>query len=98
MDACRKLPADGERFINIDIFIKNDHLVLTVKNSFDGFVKTYGGEFKTTKQDSVRHGIGMGNMKRVVEKYDGHILTNCEGKVFVLSAVMYCKAGIEKAV
>lgn len=98
IEACKKLPGDQKRFITIDTCLKNDNLVLVIKNSFDGIVKSSGGELKTTKLDSGRHGIGIGNMKRAVEKYDGHIMTNFEENVFILSAVMYCNMNIEKAV
>jgi two-component system, LytTR family, sensor histidine kinase AgrC len=97
IEACKKLPEGQEKFIDIDSYIKNDHLLLVMKNSFNGIIKKVGDELKTTKDDPGRHGIGMGNMKRVVDKYDGHIMTNIDGNVFILSVVMYCRINCRAA-
>lgn len=97
IEACKKLPQGIDRFITIDSYVKNDHLVLVMKNPFDGIVKRAGEELKTTKMDSGRHGIGMGNMKRVIEKHDGHITTDIEDNMFILSIIMYCQIYNEKA-
>jgi two-component system sensor histidine kinase AgrC len=91
IEACRKLPEDKEKSIFIDAMIKNDHLFLTVKNPYAGELRINGNRLETTKADAGRHGIGMGNMMRAVEKYDGHILTDYKDNLFTLSATMYCK-------
>ncbi len=90
MEACKKLPDGVERYINIDAHIRNDHFILVMKNPYDGVLKKSGDILKTTKEDSARHGIGMGNIKGVVNKYDGHILIDAENFVFVLTLAMYC--------
>ncbi len=97
LDACKKLPAGKERFVAIDSHLKNDHLVLIMRNSFDGVVNKSGDILQTTKTERGLHGIGMGNMRRVVEKYDGHIITDMDNGVFTLTLAMYCLADIEKA-
>lgn len=98
MDACKRLAPSVDRFISIDTYLRNDHLVLVMKNPFDGVVIRSGDELKSTKTDLGRHGIGMGNMKRVIEKYDGHILTEADNGIFVLTLAMYCITKMEKAV
>lgn len=97
-EACRKLAQGQERFISISIRIKNDHLVIKIENPFNGEIKKSGSELMTTKQEAGQHGIGMRNMKMVVEKYDGHIMTNIEENIFILSAMLYCGAVAENAV
>lgn len=90
IEACKKLEAGRERFVRVDAAIRNDHLVLTVKNPFSGQLKISGDTLQTTKKEAGRHGIGLGNVKRAVEKYDGHVLTNYEDNLFILSAIMHC--------
>lgn len=98
VEACKKLPEGKERTIDIDTHIKNDHLILIMKNSFDGHIRMSGDELKTTKNDSGRHGIGIGNMKRSAEKYDGHVMTKVDENVFILSIALYCKISKDEAV
>jgi two-component system sensor histidine kinase AgrC len=90
IEACKKLEEGKDRFVNVDAVIRNDHLVLTVKNPFSGELRVSGDMLQSTKKEAGRHGIGLGNMKRAVEKYDGHILTNHEDNLFILSAIMHC--------
>lgn len=97
-EACRKLPEDSVRFIDVDAYLKSDHLVLVIKNTFNGEVSMAGNELKTTKKEKGVHGIGMGNMLKTVEKYDGHIVTKIEENIFILSAILYCSIQVEKAV
>jgi two-component system, LytTR family, sensor histidine kinase AgrC len=91
IEACHKLPEEQARFISVDISIKNDHLVLAVKNPFTGEIKKSGHALQTTKKADGRHGIGIGNMVRAVEKYDGHILSDYGDNLFVLTAMMHCE-------
>ena len=90
IEACWKLPESRERYVGIDATIKNDHLFLTVKNPFTGEIRFSGGKPASTKADAGRHGIGVGNMMRAVEKYDGHIHTDYHDGLFVLTATMHC--------
>jgi two-component system, LytTR family, sensor histidine kinase AgrC len=96
-EACRKLPEGSRRFINVDAYLRNDHLVLMMKNTFNGELNMLDNELKTTKKEAGMHGIGMGNMKKTVQKYDGHIVTKIEGNVFILSAILYCSILTENA-
>jgi two-component system, LytTR family, sensor histidine kinase AgrC len=90
IEACRKIPEGQDRTVSVDAHIKNDHFVLVIKNPYTGEIKTSGDTLQTTKKDSGRHGIGIGNMKRTVEKYDGHIMSNYENNLFILTAIMHC--------
>ena len=42
----------------------------------------------TSKQDSYLHGLGLSNMKRVTNKYNGTMLLNCSETVFELKILM----------
>ena len=98
MEACKKLPEGRDRYIQVDTNIKNDHLLLVVKNSFDGVIKRSGERLISTKHEAGQHGIGMGNMKRAIDKYYGHMMINVEDCVFVLSVAMYCDTKLEAAI
>jgi sensor histidine kinase YesM len=91
IEACKKLPGDKERYIEFNAGMKNDHLVMTVKNPFAGHIRKNGDVLQSTKHEAGRHGIGIGNMKRAVEKYDGHIMSDYDNNIFTLTAIMCCK-------
>ena len=42
----------------------------------------------TTKQDKLRHGIGLVNIQQTVRKYDGQMKINCAGGVFELTILL----------
>lgn len=93
MEACRKLKGkepDAEAFIRISSFQKNGLLFLKMENSFDGLlVRSKQKEFPVTeKADRESHGIGLMNMKRTTERYQGAMDYKVKGKVFLLSVMM----------
>lgn len=72
IEACEKL--DGEKAIEIDANVMNGFFVFGISNPVDE--KTVSRSFKTTKRDTANHGYGLGNIKRVVEKYNGALVTD----------------------
>lgn len=65
IEACDEQPQK-----NIEILIKEVKklLIISVKNSFRNQLSE---ELKTTKKDRELHGIGIKNIKNIVQKYDG---------------------------
>jgi len=68
IEACRKL--ENGRYINLEMMVIKNQLHIGVVNSTNGEYKKESGIFKTTKQGGL-HGIGMSNIKSIVEKYEG---------------------------
>ena len=48
-------------------------LIITIDNSYNGILNKKEGEFFTTNIDKENHGIGLQNVKSVLEKYNGNI-------------------------
>lgn len=74
IEACEKLPPNASipRFIKIDIRILKQFLFIKIVNAFNGEYIKDGLLFKTLKPEK-HHGIGLSNIQRVVEKYNGTI-------------------------
>ena len=87
IEACMRL--DGERHIWIEAQVRKDVFNLTVKNSALPPVVKENGLYSTTKQASGEHGIGLGNVRDVVERYDGVMQTKYEDGFFTI-AIMMC--------
>lgn len=66
-------------------------LLIHTCNSYGGTVKIKNGIYMTQKADKENHGIGLINVKRIVDQYDGTIkIESSEGK-FDVNIVLVCK-------
>lgn len=64
-------------------------LFIKVKNSYEGELEKIGNEILTAKADKDMHGIGLKNVKRIVEETNGYIDISTEGKQFMVSVMLY---------
>lgn len=95
LEACiklKKLEPEAEVFIRLISFQRGNLLFLRVENSFDGtIIRKSGEDFpKTDKRDKELHGMGLPNMKRVAESYQGTVDWNLAGRVFTLAVMLKC--------
>ncbi len=51
----------------------------------------------TTKDESIHHGIGLKNVRKMVEKYDGSMEVHAEGNRFRVSLLLYLLESGEEA-
>lgn len=68
-----------DKYIDIRILRKAGRILVAVKNSS----KPVTAPFKTTKADSENHGIGIGNIRAIAEKYEGEAVFRYENGEFV---------------
>lgn len=87
IEACENVINKGERYINIKAEIKGFQLIVKIKNSFNGHVVTEGNIIKTSKIEE-GHGIGLSNIKNVVEKYNGYLNIKYNDKEFEVDIIM----------
>ena len=92
MRACQSVPEDSQRYIRISFRKTELQRVITIANSVAKPVdcaKLLSGEGRyTTKTDNNRHGFGMHNIRRTVEKYGGILKASCEDNEFRLTIVL----------
>ena len=77
--------ATSDKQISIKISRKMERLIISVKNSS----MPVDRELKTTKPDSRNHGMGLGIIKKLAEKYDGDSVFRYDDGEF-LSVVTLC--------
>ncbi len=88
IEASMKLPIE-ERLISIKMERKDSRTLLLVSNSFHGELRTdKEGTVTTTKKDTLLHGIGLKNVKRIMEG-KGDFEYHTEGNLFVAKIVFY---------
>lgn len=61
----------NDKIIELDIYKKDEQLIISMSNTISKSVLNDNVELKTTKKDKEYHGYGIKNIKRIVEKYNG---------------------------
>jgi len=81
-----------EKKLAIDIEYKRGALFIQVKNTFDGEVR-YAGEGEgrriATRKESAGHGLGLKNIARATEKYNGYIDITHDAQTFTVVVFLY---------
>lgn len=82
------LKISSQRFIDTNIHIYKNSLFISVKNSFNGQIKTLNSTFISTKKNAENHGLGLKNVEFVVHKYNGTLTTEYDQHIFTLSIML----------
>ena len=82
VEAVQSLPLE-QRLITISAGMIGGQLIAKCKNPYQGTLKQKkDGLFHTSKQDASLHGIGLSNLKRVVESYQGILHIESRESIF----------------
>lgn len=79
IEACEKCE---NKLIKIKFVIEKGRLVLSVINTYLNPPIIVNGEYRTSKEDVYMHGIGIKNVKNVVDKYGGSYVINDNQNLF----------------
>lgn len=83
---------DQEKYIKFFMKYDKNNLSIIITNSFDGYVIEDGnGNLRTIKGDEVNHGIGLQSIKKIVDKYQGVVLTEYVDNEFTLKLLLYAQ-------
>jgi len=85
IEACSIMDNDSARFISNEVMVLNNQLLIKIKNSYNGCLNIQDGTYFSTKDEKSR-GIGMQNIKKVVESYGGFVKIEHTENVFTLMA------------
>lgn len=84
IEACQEI--QGEKHIQIQSQILQKMWMITITNPINREIKIKNNHVETSKREKELHGYGLLNMKRVVEKYNGHMNVSSENNNFILKA------------
>lgn len=87
IEACTRMK-EGKPEIQFVLIYRNKSLMLHLTNTTDAVPRNTGGRFLSAKRRFCEPGIGLSNMERVVQKYDGVMETACENGLFSLSILL----------
>lgn len=77
----------GKRWIDFRLGEMNSHAVISLRNSYDKdrLIKK-DGQFLSSKTG--RLGIGLGNIKNVIEKYNGNMIIETQDDIFITKIII----------
>ena len=88
IEACGKLEKE-KKWIRISIKLVKNQLFIRMDNPYTGQLRRQGDRLLTLKADGRSHGIGLENVRRIVEKYHGLMETDTEDQVFRTKVMLY---------
>lgn len=87
--AVSKLKRD-ERKIYLEMRFDRGRLLITVKNHFQGELKYLGENcLKSTKTEPEKHGIGLANIQKVVDRYQGSMSIGIQNQEFEVNIILF---------
>lgn len=88
IEACEKCEK-GNRIIEVVIkAINKNELMISIKNTYNGMISKRKDHYITTKNDSLHHGFGLENVKRVVMKLNGYMEIENDADYFKVMVVI----------
>ena len=68
-EACLRMDYTAHRSVSINSKLQHDLLVITMDNSYNGYVNMDNGQFRSSKRNQV--GIGLNSVRSIVEQHSG---------------------------
>lgn len=88
---CIENAKDAEKpMIDFQLIYSKNRLIIATKNTYSGHRQKINHTFRTTKSDSLSHGIGLKNMEQVTMKYGGAMQTDCDENYFYANILIFC--------
>jgi hypothetical protein len=84
IDGASRVEDPQKRLVKMALFARDDLVVMTFENYFDGEVRTEDGEIVTRRSDRDRHGYGLKSIRYTAEKYGGSMTVRTDGDWFVV--------------
>lgn len=88
-NALEALEKTEEKYLYIGISYHKGMMLINIKNSFDGILDKNGNTYYSRKKDMGKHGIGLRNIKEIVQKYNGEINIGAVEKMFNINIILY---------
>lgn len=80
--------SSGDRSIKFKMVYEGKKLEIVVRNPIKDEIKIENNQIQTSKKEKENHGIGLINIERVIEKYDGKFIVSCKDGYFTSTVVI----------
>lgn len=88
VEAVENIP---EKAVMLQMKYEKEMLFIRIKNSYDGIYYKKGNNYITRKNHKNNHGIGLENVKKIVEKYNGSMQIEPSETEFIVNILMNAK-------
>jgi hypothetical protein len=89
LEACQNIKDKTKtKYIHIEGQYIKQFLVIKIKNTKEHTIKQKGGQLITHKKDSFLHGLGLKNIQRCLDKYQGEMVVDYIESEFYLKIVL----------
>ncbi len=89
-NAIESLSKQKKGKFEMEISYRQGLLFINAKNTYEGELIKKGNVLISTKKNAKEpHGIGLSNVRRIIEKYHGEMLIDTENNVFNVHIIMY---------
>lgn len=89
IEACEKLPEEGQRIIELQISNEEQELIISIQNTtVEKERKIENNTVATLKSDKENHGLGIESIKTIVDKYHGKLFLEWQNYNFHLLVVI----------
>lgn len=77
-------------WISVALYMENrgSLVIFRIENNYVGELRNDGARLLTTKENAGSHGIGLQNVKRIVDEYNGYMQQEYENGVYVATVLM----------
>lgn len=86
IDAAKDSP---EKWLEVFLNYERGMLFIRIRNSYSNAVQKRGNNYVTTKKKGQGHGIGLQNVKKVVDNYKGEMQISDENNIFDVKIILY---------
>lgn len=94
LEATAKIEDESVRKINISLYNDDNYIYFKIQNSIQQKILLEKDVLpKTTKRDTLLHGMGLRNARKLIRKYDGELSLNCSDDIFTVSAMLRYRNG-----
>lgn len=80
---------EKDKYISVTMEYNHGCIILSIKNSYDSYLKFINGRLKSRKEDDAIHGIGLQSVQSVLNKYHGILELDYDNSNFCVTAIMY---------
>lgn len=82
----------SNKYIQIGLELERNIIFVEIENSYVGKIIKSGKKFSTTKMDKTKYGLGIENVKSILNKYNGELQITFDDSTFKVNAMMYLPA------
>lgn len=78
-----------KKWLSVSISYEKELMFIRIQNSYNGERRKKNGTYLTTKQDKNIHGIGLQNVRRIVEENNGSLQITDDNHIFDVRIMLY---------